>query len=96
VRQNGKSYAHPLIVLLALPGQTTQVQVAVTASRSVGNAVQRNHVKRLLREALRPLLPQIVPGWELVILSRSKAREASLAEIQEALVQVMRRARLLL
>ena len=95
VRRFGKSYAHPLVVLVAMPNTAGELHVGVSAGRSVGTAVQRNRAKRLLREATRPLLPQIHPGWEIILLSRKTTPEASSQDVQAALVSLMRRAHLL-
>ena len=95
VRQNGKSYAHPLVVLIALPNQLDITRFGVAAGRSVGTAVRRNRAKRLLRESLRALAPSILPGWDLVIIARAPVREASLVQIKDALYVLFRRARLL-
>ena len=95
VRRFGKSFAHPLIVLVALPSESSETRIAVSAGRSVGGAVQRNRAKRLLREAIRPLLPGIPPGWNMVIISRHGLAEASFHETQTALRMLLRRARLI-
>jgi ribonuclease P protein component len=95
VRRFGKSYAHPLIVLVALPNEQGITRFAVSAGRSVGNAVQRNRAKRLIREALRPLLPAISPGWNVILLSRRPMAEASFQNVQSALMDLLQRAYLL-
>ena len=95
MRRFGKSFAHPLIVLVALPNETGETRIAVSAGRSVGGAVQRNRAKRLLREAIRPLLPGISSGWNMVIISRHGLAQASIKEAQEALQTLLHRARLL-
>ncbi len=59
VRQSGKSYAHPLIVLVAQANDEMKIRVGVAAGRTVGTAVKRNRAKRLLREAMRPLIPSL-------------------------------------
>jgi ribonuclease P protein component len=48
-----------------------------SASKRVGGAVVRNHLKRRLREVLRRLLPTLTPGWDLVLTARAAAAEAS-------------------
>ncbi|MFZ5880682.1 MAG: ribonuclease P protein component [Chloroflexota bacterium] len=95
VRQSGKSYAHPLLVLVAQAAEPPRVRVGVTAGRTVGNAVQRNRAKRLLREAMRPSLPFLPPGWDLILIARPGAVRATLEEVRAALAALLRRASLL-
>ncbi len=95
VRRFGKSFAHPLIVLVAMPGETGKLKIAVSAGRSVGGAVQRNRAKRLIREAIRPLLPGIPPGWNMVFISRHGLSQAALEETQAAVQSLLLRAQLL-
>ncbi len=95
VRRTGKSYAHPLVVLVAQPGESPRVRVGVTAGKSTGGAVQRNRAKRLLREAMRPLLHGITSGWEIILIARPALVNASLQETQAALLYLLRRAKIL-
>jgi ribonuclease P protein component len=95
VRQLGKSYAHPLLVLVAAHTGQEASQFAVSASRTVGGAVERNRAKRLVREALRPWLPAIASGWQVVMLCRRSAGQAKYHEMQDAVHSLLVRARLL-
>lgn len=95
VRRSGKSYAHPLVVLVVLPSQDDQTQIGIIAGRSVGKAVQRNRAKRMLREALRPLLPQLEPGWKVIVIARQPILMAELAEMHDTLNQLFKRAKLI-
>ncbi|MFQ5615627.1 MAG: ribonuclease P protein component [Anaerolineales bacterium] len=95
VRRHGKSYAHPLIVLVALPNEGGIPRFGVSAGRSVGGAVQRNRAKRRIREVLRPLVPEIRPGWDLVFLARRSIGQAAFPELENAIRTVLRRAKLL-
>jgi ribonuclease P protein component len=94
VRSSGKSHAHPLVVLVTLPATENALRVGVTAGRSVGGAVQRNRAKRLLREIMRELLPQIQPGWDLILVARQPLLTANFQQVQAAVLQLMQRARL--
>ena len=95
VRRLGKSYAHPLIVLVALPNEQGNSRFAVSAGRSVGNAVQRNRAKRLIREAMRPLIPSVTPGWDVLLLARHALAETEFLTAQGALVLLLQRSRLI-
>ncbi|GAB4503063.1 MAG: ribonuclease P protein component [Anaerolineales bacterium] len=95
VRRTGKSYAHPLVVLVVHASEAPRVRVGVTAGRSVGGAVLRNRSKRLLREAMRPMLPNLLPGWDLILIARPALPSASLPEIHQALANLLHRAQIL-
>jgi len=96
VRRSGKSYAHPLVVLVVLPAAEKQTRFGIIAGRSVGKAVHRNRAKRMLREALRALLPNIQPGWNVILIARTPILTAKLTEIQETLRQLFAKAELII
>ncbi len=95
VRRFGKSYAHPLIVLIAKQNERAITRIAVATGRSVGNAVQRNRAKRLIREAVRPLYPRIAPGWDVLLLARQPMAGAAWDQTRDAVHELLQRARLL-
>jgi len=95
VRQNGKSYAHPLIVLLVSPNEIDRTRTAVSANRFTGNAVQRNRFKRQLREIMRPLLNRIALGYDLIIIARKNATSANYHDLHQAVIQMLHKAGLL-
>lgn len=95
VRRLGKSYAHPLVVLIKHPNQSTQSRVGIITSRSVGTAVHRNRAKRILREILRPIHPAISPGWDIILLARSPIKNSNYPEIKLAVRSLLYNAKLL-
>ena len=88
------SFAHPLIVLVALPNTMEQSRFAVSAGRTIGNAVHRNRAKRLIRAAMQPLVPIINPGWDVLIMARKPIATANYSDIYKALVYLLNRANL--
>ena len=102
VRRSGKSYAHPLVVLIVQtndqrsnPVDQPRVKIGVAAGRTVGTAVHRNRAKRLLREAMRALLPGISSNLDLILIARPGLVTATLEETRQALFSLLQRAQIL-
>jgi ribonuclease P protein component len=95
VRRIGKSFPHPLIVLVAAHNELETSRFAVVASRAVGTAVKRNRAKRLIRAALQELTAQVKPGWDLILIARRSLAESSFFEVKDALHSLLKRAQLL-
>ena len=103
VRRSGKSYAHPLVVLIvqthdkrSSPVDQPRVKIGVAAGRTVGTAVTRNRAKRLLREAMRPLIPSIASSLDLILIARPGLVSATLEETRRALLNLLQRAQILI
>lgn len=70
-------------------------RVALSVGRRIGGAVVRNRVRRLLREAFRPLLPRLVT-CDIVVVARPDILGAGVEDLEKALADVAARAGLLL
>ncbi|HEY43160.1 MAG TPA: ribonuclease P protein component [Anaerolineae bacterium] len=95
VRRTGKTYAHPLAILIASPNDRTVSRFGVSAGRALGNAVRRNRAKRRLREALRRYMPRMVSGRDIVLIARPALNEAEWSDVLNAVATLLKRAGLL-
>jgi len=62
------------------------------ATKRIGNAVCRNRIRRLLREAMWRLCGSVRPGSDLVVVARSRMVGASLDQVYVALADALKRA----
>ena len=95
VRRSGKSFAHPLVVLIVHENQGEDVRIGIAAGRSLGMAVQRNRAKRMIRAAIQSMFNNIHPGNDLILIARRPMLEADFQKLQEALLTLLHRAQIL-
>ena len=92
VRRYGKSYAHPFVVLITHPNGLNFSRFGISAGGYLGSAVQRNKAKRLIREIIRLIIPDIQPGWDIIIIARRALIDAEYAKIRSALSTLVQKA----
>jgi ribonuclease P protein component len=90
VRRTGKSYAHPLVLLIASRTKSDQYRFGVTANRSIGGAVKRNRAKRRMRSALQEV--DLNPGWDLILVARPGLDEAPWDKLTRAIGKLLAKA----
>lgn len=94
VRQYGKSYAHPYVILIVQKNDLDHNKVGVAAGKSLGNAVARNRAKRVIRAAITPLLPKIKTGYDLLLIARHKLLSKKAHQVQLALKEKLEQAKI--
>jgi ribonuclease P protein component len=85
IGRGGSARSTRLLVLRTLRTDRSETRVGFSTPRTLGGAVQRNRVRRRLRELVRTRLEGIGPGWDLLLIARPAAAEATHAELGAAL-----------
>lgn len=92
-RTNG--FANGFLVLYARKNRTGTNRVGITVSKKLGKAHVRNRVRRRFREIYRLNEEKFQPGWDIVVVARSRAVDAPFGELTKAYLALAKKAGLL-
>ena len=87
--------ADSYLVLYARKNRLGCNRVGITVSKKLGHAVVRNRPRRRLREVYRLNEEKFSPGWDIVVVARSRAVEAPFAALTRSYLNLARKAGIL-
>lgn len=87
VYRQGRSRANRFLVVYSFPRPDAEARedasarrLGLSVGRRVGGAVERNRVKRMVREAFWACADKLAPGQDFVVIARPAARELAASE----------------
>ena len=87
--------ANGYLVLYAKPNRLGINRVGITAGKKLGHAVVRNRVRRRLREVYRLNEDRFTPGWDIVVVARSRCIDADFRKLTHAYLSLAEKAGIL-
>ena len=95
VYNRGKSIANRLLVMYVVRNGTNGNRFGISASKKVGNSVVRSRITRLLRESYRLSESKFLAGYDIVVIARASAKEATYKEVESALMHLLNKQKLI-
>ena len=94
VRSEGRTWRHRFLSMAVAPNTLEHNRYGFVASRHLGGAVVRNRTRRILREVVRLSTPRLKAGFDITFVARNEIVGQPYREVQAALDDLFRRARL--
>ncbi len=92
--KKGRSLGHPLLVLIYRRNNRTLTRVGFSVTKKFGKAVQRNRIKRQLREIVRLQYHHLKQGYDIIFVVRREAKGASYHTLEKAVNNLLKRGNL--
>ena len=90
-----KGLANGYLVLYARRNRLERNEVGITVSKKLGSAVIRNRTRRRLREVYRLNEELFTPGWDIVVVARTRAVDADFGKLTAAYLSLAEKAGIL-
>ncbi|KPK14239.1 MAG: hypothetical protein AMJ62_13595 [Myxococcales bacterium SG8_38] len=75
VQLNGRRIHTPHFLIVVLPNASSHTRLGITVTKKVGTAVQRNRIKRVVREVFRRNRPLFPSGHDVVLIAKRGAAD---------------------
>jgi ribonuclease P protein component len=90
MQASSASRAHPLLIVRTRRNGLEVTRYGLSTGRKLGGAVERNRVRRRLREVLRMVSPRVSTGWDVLVVARPASAAASYDELARAAERLLR------
>ena len=93
---HSNGFANGHLVLYARRNRTEENRVGITVSKKLGKAHIRNRTRRRIREVYRLNEEKFLPGWDIVVVARTKAVDAPFDKLTRSYLHLAKKAGILL
>jgi len=86
VVRRGKRHVHAAAVLHLVPNQLSVNRVGFSVPGKIGNAVERNRIRRRFSEICRLSSHQLAPGHDFLLVARTGSKSMDYHQMEESLM----------
>lgn len=90
--KRGKVYTSPALVSYVNKNRAGICRIGITTSKKIGNAVERNRSRRVIRAAFRAVQPLTGGGWDIVFVARSKTKYLKSTQLEPIIIKHLEQA----
>ena len=87
----GKSAVSPFFAIYCRKTGRPESRLGITTGVKLGHAVKRNFVRRRIRELYRTNESKFIPGYDIVVVARTRAIFARYSELERSFLQLMKK-----
>lgn len=91
----GKSYTNPALVSYVVKNNAGLCRIGITTSKKIGNAVQRNRARRVIREAFRMIDFPLTRNVDIVFVARTKTIYKKSSDIYNIMLSMLSEANII-
>ncbi len=91
----GKNYWNRNLILYVKRNGLDETRVGYTITTKIGNAVNRNSLRRKMKEIYRLNFHKIKPGYDLIFIAKKGIKDISYKELEGSMIHIMSLAKVL-
>jgi len=85
-KQGRKIWSPYFLLIYNLNPTLNQPLIGIVASKKVGGAVQRNKAKRMLRDAIGPIIPNLPKSMEMVVIASHNTLNINMDDLSKQML----------
>ncbi len=90
IYNHGKSKGSKYVVIIYKKNNLDYTRTAFVSSKKVGNSVQRNRSRRLMRESYYSFRDKMAAGYDIIFVARNSINEAKQNEVNRSMFGALR------
>ena len=88
----GKSFQAPALVSYVLKNRAGICRIGITTSKKIGNAVERNRARRVIRAAYQSLESQVSGNYDIIFVARTKTKYIKSTSLETIMLSQLKQA----